>query len=137
MDDLPSSIPLTFPFSYAPTCFAKGATSQPLQQLNGQTGTPLNLCSICLANTPKSGTLVTPHQDALSFLFAQQPFTDFFWENTCEQLLKPFKSRQKVTSTSSFLHVTDIISSVSECPLPPTPSLFHFTRKSLQLNTFS
>lgn len=39
----------------------------------GRLGTPHNLFSICLANRPKSGTLVTSHQSSLSSLFAQQP----------------------------------------------------------------
>lgn len=39
----------------------------------GRLGALHNLFSVCLASTPKSGTLVTPHQSSLSSLFAQQP----------------------------------------------------------------
>lgn len=39
----------------------------------GRLGTLHNLFSVCLANAAKSGTLVTPHQSSLSFLFVQQP----------------------------------------------------------------
>lgn len=39
----------------------------------GRLGALHNLFSVCLANSPKSGTLETPHQSSLSFLFAQKP----------------------------------------------------------------
>lgn len=69
-------------------------------------------------------------------MFAQQPkdpihrclLGKHMWTAT-----NPSNSRQKVTSTT-FLHVTDIISAVIECLLPPTPKLLHFTRRILQLN---
>lgn len=65
-------------------------------------------------------------QDSCLLNCLKVSFTDLHWEIMCKQLLNPSKADKEQPKYP--LHVKDIVTSVSEHPLPPNPQINPFQK---------